>query len=104
MPNDASGVEALEGESEAEYVARQNRLREEAAERMRQKFGASGGLNGSVRMGGIGSQPQGGGGWGFGESLSSLGGSLSNLASVGIDVASSVKDKVKEKHETSLTQ
>ena len=50
---DANGVEALAGESEAEYVARQTRLREEAAARMRAKFGGSGGLNG--RLGGVGS-------------------------------------------------
>lgn len=98
MATDASGVEALEGESEAEYVARQTRLREEAAERMRAKFGASGGLNGGMRMGGIGSQPvSGGGGWGLGGSLSSLGGSLSNLAAASLDVASTVKERVKEK-------
>ena len=53
MPVDPNGVEALEGESEADYVARQTRLREEAAARMRAKFGGSGGLNG--RMGGVGS-------------------------------------------------
>lgn len=50
---DSQGVEALAGESEAEYVARQHRLREEAAARMRAKFGTSGGLNG--RLGGVGS-------------------------------------------------
>ena len=96
---DASGVEPLEGESEADYVARQARLREEAAARMRAKFGASGGLNGGVRMGGIGSQPASGGGgsWGIGEGLSSLGGSLSSLAGATIDVASSVREKVSEK-------
>jgi len=50
-------VEPLAGESEADYVARQAQLREEAAARMRAKFGASGGLGGSIRMGGIGSSP-----------------------------------------------
>ena len=57
-PPDASGVEALPGETDEQYVARQTRLREEAAERMRQKFGGSGGLTGGMRMGGVGSQPQ----------------------------------------------
>jgi len=75
MPGDASGVEPLEGESEAEYVARQTRLREEAAERMRQKFGASGGLNGGVRMGGVGSSPN------YGSSGSSASELLSSAAS-----------------------
>ena len=56
MPDiDPNGVEALPGESEAEYVARQTRLREEAAARMRAKFGASGGLGGGMRMGGVAS-------------------------------------------------
>ena len=50
---DVHGVEALPGETDAEYAARQARLREEAAARMRAKFGGSGGLNG--RMGGCGS-------------------------------------------------
>jgi len=86
MP-DANGVEALEGESEVEYVARQARLREEAAARMRAKFGGSGGLNGSMRMGGIGSASAcgNGGGGSTSELLSSLGssasGGLSSLAS-----------------------
>ena len=80
MP-DASGVEPLEGESEADYVARQARLREEAAARMRAKFGASGGLNGGVRMGGIGSSNGGGGGVSSSDLLSSLGGGLTTAAS-----------------------
>jgi hypothetical protein len=70
--SDANGVEALEGETEAEYVARQTRLREEAAERMRQKFGSSGGLNG--RLGGVGSQSCGSSG--FGSSGGSSGGGV----------------------------
>ena len=98
MPGDANGVEALEGESEADYVARQQRLREEAAERMRAKFGASGGLNGGVRMGGVGSNcSSGGGSWGISDSLSSLGGSLSSLTATVADVASVVKDVAKNK-------
>jgi len=82
MPADANGVEALPGESEAEYVARQTRLREEAAARMRAKFGGSGGLSGGMRMGGVGSGGNTGGG--ASELLSSLGtsaaGGLSSLA------------------------
>lgn len=74
---DASGVEPLPGETDAEYVARQTRLREEAAARMRAKFGASGGLNGGVRMGGIGSDGAGAGGGGLG-----LSGGLSSVAPV----------------------
>jgi len=98
MP-DANGVEALEGETEAEYVARQTRLREEAAARMRAKFGGSGGLNGGMHMGGIGSggSGSGGGGWGLGGSLSALGGSLSSLAATAVDAASVVKEVAKNK-------
>lgn len=86
MQQDRNGVEALAGESEAEYVARQHQLREEAAERMRAKFGSSGGLNG--RMGGCGSSGCGSHGCrngGSNELLSSIGGAassgLSGLAS-----------------------
>ena len=82
MP-DASGVEALPGESDAEYVARQMQLREEAAARMRAKFGGSGGLNG--RMGGVGSGGCGsnsGGGASTGEVLAGIGSAAGSAASV----------------------
>ena len=45
---DAKGSEALKGETEEQYVARQRRLQAEARERMRAKFGGGG-------MGGVGS-------------------------------------------------
>eukprot|EP00600_Ochromonadales_sp_CCMP1393_P005654 CAMPEP_0174969868 /NCGR_PEP_ID=MMETSP0004_2-20121128/9023_1 /TAXON_ID=420556 /ORGANISM="Ochromonas sp., Strain CCMP1393" /LENGTH=281 /DNA_ID=CAMNT_0016219449 /DNA_START=400 /DNA_END=1242 /DNA_ORIENTATION=+ len=64
--NPAQGVEPLEGESEAQYVARQRRLQEEARERMRKKLSGTGGGS----MAGIGSDPNyvpgGGGGYGTG--------------------------------------
>jgi ADP-ribosylation factor GTPase-activating protein 1 len=50
---DALGSEALAGESEADYVARQGRLKADAQQRLRQKFGGSGGLGGGG-MAGIG--------------------------------------------------
>ena len=58
---DPNGMERLLGETDAEYVARQTRLREEARARMAAKFG-SGGLGStpmesSSRMGGTGSDP-----------------------------------------------
>ena len=99
MTADANGVEPLPGESEAEYVARQTRLKEEAAARMRAKFGGSGGLGG--RMGGVGSSSStapapapasGGGGWGgmFGSVLTGAKGlaleSASGLAQLATDV------------------
>ena len=82
MP-DASGVEALPGETDAEYVARQTQLREEAAARMRAKFGGSGGLNG--RMGGVGSGGCGsnsGSGASTGEVLAGIGSAAGSAASV----------------------
>lgn len=66
--SEAQGAEPLPGESTEQYNARQARLREEARERLRQKFGGSG--MGSGSMGGMGSQPmQQDDGWGdkFGE-------------------------------------
>jgi len=39
---DPNGKERLQGEGDAEYIARQTRLRDEAAARMRQKFGGGG--------------------------------------------------------------
>jgi hypothetical protein len=72
-PTMLNSTEPLTGESEADYVARQRRLQEDvsinvlfrcifnffeqARERMRQKFGASNGLNSSGKMQGIGSNP-----------------------------------------------
>lgn len=88
--NDPNGMERLTGESEAQYVARQTRLREEAKARMAAKFGGGGGagmgsmaMGGSQRMGGVGSDPNynpnGGGGVtdslvsGFGAAFGALG-------------------------------
>jgi hypothetical protein len=55
---DPRGAEALKGESTRDYVARQEKLKAEAKERMRAKFGR-GGMGGQgptgVRMGGVGS-------------------------------------------------
>eukprot|EP00597_Dinobryon_sp_UTEXLB2267_P004507 CAMPEP_0170058802 /NCGR_PEP_ID=MMETSP0019_2-20121128/1289_1 /TAXON_ID=98059 /ORGANISM="Dinobryon sp., Strain UTEXLB2267" /LENGTH=376 /DNA_ID=CAMNT_0010263835 /DNA_START=354 /DNA_END=1484 /DNA_ORIENTATION=+ len=51
------GSDPLPGESEADYVARQRLLQNEARERMRQKFGGSSGLSSSGKMQGIGSDP-----------------------------------------------
>lgn len=50
---DQNGMERLSNESEADYVKRQLRLREEAKVRMAAKFGNSG----NRAMGGVGSQP-----------------------------------------------
>ena len=49
---DPNGMEPLQGESDAEYTARQKRLTDAARERMRSKFGSGG-----SSMGGVGSDP-----------------------------------------------
>lgn len=54
---EATGSDPLPGETEAQYVARQRRLQEEARARMRAKFGSSSGLSSSGSMQGIGSDP-----------------------------------------------
>jgi len=64
--------EPLEGESEADYVARQRRLQEEARERMRQKFGSSSGLKSGGSMQGIGSDSRQGGGGGGGVNVNEV--------------------------------
>ena len=52
-PPDPNGMERLPGESDADYIARQTRLRDEAKARMAAKFGGGG-------MGGVGSGGMGG--------------------------------------------
>lgn len=53
----ATSTEALPGESDADYVARQRMLQEQARERLRQKFGAANGLSSGGNMQAIGSDP-----------------------------------------------
>lgn len=87
---DTRGVEALKGESEQDYVARQMKLREEARARMAAKFGGNG-------MQGIGSggetrapqAPAGG--------LGDLSGAFSYFASTVTTAASSAASIVKDK-------
>jgi hypothetical protein len=72
--NDPSGMERMAGESDAAYVARQTRLREEAQARMAAKFGSGG------RMGGVGSDPSYNPNAGFGDmGVGSLIGGVSSL-------------------------
>jgi len=54
---DLNGMERLRGDSDAEYVACQTRLKDEARARMAAKFGNFSGFNGYGRMsmGGVGS-------------------------------------------------
>ena len=87
----SGGSEPVNGETEAAYVARQARQREEASQRMREKFGKTGGLGGSTAMTGIGSdanyRPGGGGGGGSSE----MGFSMPSLGSLGINDDSTKK-------------
>merc|ERR1712125_304482 len=56
---DPNGMERMAGESDAMYISRQTRLRDEARQRMAAKFGAGGSMKGvgSRPMAGIGSDP-----------------------------------------------
>jgi hypothetical protein len=98
------GTDPLPGETEAQYVARQRLLQEEARERMRQKFGASNGLRsssggaggGGSKMQGIGSDPNynpgaGGAGAGGGDiNINEIGATAFNFMSGWVDTVSKV--------------
>lgn len=91
--SDTRGVEALKGESEQDYVARQMRLRDEARARMQAKFGA-GGMQG-IGSGGETSAPSSAGGV---PDLSSAFGYLtSTVTSVASTAASTAASLVKDK-------
>ncbi|KAL7511793.1 hypothetical protein ACHAXN_008735 [Cyclotella atomus] len=102
---DPNGMERLPGESDADYIARQTRLRDEAKARMAAKFGGGGmgGVgSGGSRMGGIGSDPNynPNSGYGGGVDLSSastavisgLGSAFGALGSVASSVTAAVQD------------
>lgn len=91
--SDTRGVEALKGESEQDYVARQMRLRDEARARMQAKFGANG-MQG-IGSGGETSAPSSAGGV---PDLSSAFGYLtSTVTSVASTAASTAASLVKDK-------
>jgi len=82
---DQNGMERLNNESEADYVKRQLRLREEAKARMAAKFGNSG----NRTMGGVGSQPT-SSGFDNGFSMDDVAGTLSTgmaSATIGLNSA-----------------
>jgi len=86
---DPNGMERLVGETEAQYVARQTRLREEARVRMASKFGGSGmaGVgSGGRTMSGMGSDPNydpnGGGFSGVDSVVSGLGNAFTFATSI----------------------
>ena len=123
---DPNGMERLKGETEAQYVARQTRLREEAKARMAAKFGGGGmgsmrsmGSSGG-RMAGIGSDSSydpNRGGYGAGAGLdvdsvvSGLGSAFATLGSYGQQGMSTIssyandpnlKDNVNRSYNTGL--
>eukprot|EP01032_Pedospumella_encystans_P023058 gene23058-26113_t len=88
----AQGTDPLPGESEADYVARQRLLQEEARERMRAKFGTSNGLKSGGKMAGIGSDPNyqhgSGGSGGGGTDINELGATAFSFVSSWVDTVS----------------
>ncbi len=108
---DPNGMEKLAGESDAAYIARQTKLREEAKARMAAKFGNSNG--GKRTMGGVGSTPHpsqgfgGGGGGGGGLGLDSFTDTLSSgfgTAASGLSsVFSMAKDTVVSTDSTKIS-
>ena len=103
---DPNGMERLLGETDAEYVARQTRLREEARARMAAKFG-SGGLGStpmasSSRMAGIGSDPSYNPNSGYGLSDTGLDSLVSGFGSALSTVKSSVGSMMQEEQIQSL--
>eukprot|EP00605_Chrysophyceae_sp_TOSAG23-4_P001716 GSChrysophyteH1.ASY1.ANO1.1885.1 assembled CDS len=83
----SSSTEPINGETEEAYVKRQARLKEEAAERMRKKFGKSGGLGGQSGMAGLGSDSS----YRPGAANSDLGFSVPSLSDLGISEDSTQK-------------
>jgi ADP-ribosylation factor GTPase-activating protein 1 len=78
--NIPTGLEALPGESEADYVIRQKKIQEQAKARMRAKFGnQSVSSNGRMSMQGVGSSGGSGSGGGGGDPAADLLGSLGGL-------------------------
>jgi len=85
--NIPTGLEALPGESEADYVIRQKKIQEQAKARMRAKFGNNGTTStGKVSMQGVGSNG-GGGSDGSADLLGSLGGLWSSYVAPAVATA-----------------
>uniref|UniRef100_K3XAF2 Arf-GAP domain-containing protein n=1 Tax=Globisporangium ultimum (strain ATCC 200006 / CBS 805.95 / DAOM BR144) TaxID=431595 RepID=K3XAF2_GLOUD len=91
--SDTRGVEALKGESEQDYVARQMRLRDEARARMQAKFGSNG-MQG-IGSGGETSAPASSGG--VADLTSAFGYLTSTVTSVASTAASTAASLVKDK-------
>lgn len=90
LGGDTRGVEALKGETEQDYVARQMRLRDEARARMQAKFGA-GGMKGIGSGGETGASYSGGAG-GISDLTSAFGYLTSTVTSTVSSAASLVRE------------
>jgi len=98
---DPNGMERLTGETEAQYVARQTRLRDEAKARMAAKFGNGGmGSGGGGRMAGIGSDPNynPNAGTGMDDLVAGIGSAFSTLGALGGSVIHSASQMVNDPH------
>jgi len=98
---DAHGMQRLQGETDAQYVARQTRLKDEARKRMQAKFGGSGGLGGASGMQGVGSDPNYNPNSGYGSSgtsdlLAGIGSGFGAVMGTAGNIAGSVASKLQD--------
>lgn len=109
---DPNGMQRLMGETDDQYILRQTRLKEEARQRMAQKFGGSNGMSqgSGSRMAGIGSDPHynaGAGSSGIDSFVSGFGSALSTIGSLTATAAQSasslIQDPETHRHFSSLT-
>lgn len=99
---DPSGMERMAGESDAMYVSRQTRLRDEARQRMAAKFGAGGSMKGvgSRPMAGIGSDPNynpNGGAYSVDSVVSGFGTAFNSVGSLAMNATQSVSSIITDK-------
>ena len=109
---DPNGMQRLMGETDDQYILRQTRLKEEARQRMAQKFGGTNGmsLGSGSRMAGIGSDPHynaGAGSSGMDSFVSGFGSALSTIGSLTATAAQSasslIQDPETQRHFSTLT-
>lgn len=101
---DPNGMQRLLGETDDQYILRQTRLKEEARQRMAQKFGGSNGMSSSgSRMAGIGSDPNygsSGGGSSMDSFVSGFGSALTMVGSLTATAASSAASVISDPNTT----
>lgn len=101
---DPNGMQRLLGETDDQYILRQTRLKEEARQRMAQKFGGSNGMSSSgSRMAGIGSDPNygnSGGASSMDSFVSGFGSALTMVGSLTATAASSAASVISDPNTT----